>query len=148
MSKDMTCKDFQFEIGKTYKHVGSTIICRSGFHASRTLKGVLTHYPYENGNRFFKVSTPQIVAEMSDKVVCREITILEELSHKEVFFYLASGTTLDKITLVEKIMVKYKKDSEERQFLINTLIKKYEDEDDQYMLHHIRQVNKSIFYNL
>ena len=32
-NKDMTCRDFKFEIGKEYAHEGKVECCKSGFHA-------------------------------------------------------------------------------------------------------------------
>ena len=42
---DLTCRGFQYEIGKTYTMVGSPEICQRGFHFCRKLIDVLGYYP-------------------------------------------------------------------------------------------------------
>ena len=41
---DMTCRDFQYEEGKTYEFDGEPKLCECGFHACLNLGGVFNHY--------------------------------------------------------------------------------------------------------
>lgn len=34
---DWTCRDFQYEVGKTYKHNGNIKMCGAGFHFCQKL---------------------------------------------------------------------------------------------------------------
>ena len=103
MHEDMKAHyDFQYELGKTYavEDPDSISICEYGYHFSLNLKDVFRYYDLENNNRFFKVEalvrkkdydeygkvyTTTIFTDRVDKLVAKEITILEEVSVKEMF---------------------------------------------------------------
>ena len=103
MHKDMKAHyDFQYELGKTYtvEDPDSISICEYGYHFSLNLKDVFRYYDLANNNRFFKVEalvrkkdydeygktyTTTIFSDRVDKLVAKEITILEEVSVKEMF---------------------------------------------------------------
>ena len=106
MTKDMKGYDnFQFEVGKTYIKDGLIEICKNGFHLSLNLEDVLNHYGLCRGNRFFKVralvrkedlDNYGTITEVDNffygkqkiiknKLVSKEIEILEEFSDEELF---------------------------------------------------------------
>ena len=93
---------FQYELRKTYtvEDPDSVSICEYGYHFSLNLKDVFRYYDLANNNRFFKVEalvrkedydeygkvyTTTIFSDRVDKLVAKEITILEEVSVKEMF---------------------------------------------------------------
>lgn len=41
---DMTCRDFQYEEGKTYEFKGEPKLCEQGFHACLNLADIFTYY--------------------------------------------------------------------------------------------------------
>ena len=106
MTEDMKgYDDFQFEVGKTYIKDGLIEICKNGFHLSLNLEDVLHHYGLCKGNRFFKVRALVRKKDLDEygtitevdnffygkqkiiknKLVSKEIEILEEFSDEELF---------------------------------------------------------------
>ena len=82
MNYDMTCRDFHYEIGKTYK-TDSVELCKCGFHACLNPRNVRYYYPQDKGSRHFKVKLSGEIAKCDEpytKVAATEITILEEIT--------------------------------------------------------------------
>ena len=76
------CKDFQYEIGKTYKHKGDIKLCDSGFHACKTLQQVWQYYVNNGYNVFCEVECGGKIVESQygdGKIVCSEITIVRQV---------------------------------------------------------------------
>ena len=85
MEFDMTCKDFQFHIGKTYK-TDKAELCECGFHACLNPRDVLDYYQDED-SRYFKVKLSGEITKCTSsdtKVAATEITILEEINIDKV----------------------------------------------------------------
>ena len=84
MKSDMTCRDFQYEIGKTYK-TDKVELCNCGFHSCLNTLDVLDYYSEERKSRYFKVKLSGEITKCGiwdTKIAATEITILEEISIK------------------------------------------------------------------
>lgn len=78
--KDLRCRGFQFEIGKTYEHSGPVEICRSGFHGvdGNPLR-VFEFYRPARSRYTLAEQNGQIKREHG-KIVSAEITIGAEIT--------------------------------------------------------------------
>ncbi|MGH8359066.1 MAG: DUF7666 domain-containing protein, partial [Pseudomonas sp.] len=85
-SASLQCRDFQFEVGKTYKHKGRLVLCLSGFHACEQPLDVLAYYPLADGNRYALVELRGVTKakKQDSKRVGRSITIIRELTMREL----------------------------------------------------------------
>ena len=89
---DWTCLGFQFEVGKSYIHQGELKVCSSGFHACLRLPDCFSYYRFSPKNKVARVLCEDYHShERDSKVVCRKITILEELSWERVLILVNSG---------------------------------------------------------
>jgi hypothetical protein len=82
---DLTCRGFQYEVGKTYTHDGPVEMCASGFHACLHPLDVLNYYPAA-GSRFALVEMLNATGgnEGSTKICGAEITIKAEMHIHEM----------------------------------------------------------------
>lgn len=94
--KDMTCRDYQYEMNKQHDMPEGepVVMCNSGFHFCDKLKDVYGFYNVENGNRFFEVKALvrrwkkdgfYKVEQRSDKMVAKSIIFTRELTIEEIF---------------------------------------------------------------
>ena len=86
MKTNMTCRDFRYEIGKTYK-TDKAKLCNCGSHACLSPIDVFGYYPQNEDSRYLKVKLSGEIAKcgiLDTKVAATEITILEEINIDEV----------------------------------------------------------------
>ena len=76
---DMTCRDFQYEEGKTYELDGEPKLCEKGFHACLNLAAVFNYYGGKIGENIVvhEVELEGVSEEHENisKVVAKKITI-------------------------------------------------------------------------
>lgn len=100
----MVCRDIQYEVGQTYTMPDEEVrICSNGYHACIRLADVALYYPIFT-SRFFEVEIEYCPDDIYDyhstlynntyigsyyradsKIVGRKISILKELSEKEIY---------------------------------------------------------------
>jgi len=82
MNEDMTCRGFQYEVGKTYTIEGGIKICGKGFHFCRDIISVFNYYGRFK-SRVFEVEADGYI-EKGDKLCCQKITIVREVKGIEL----------------------------------------------------------------
>ena len=80
--KNLRCKGFQFEIGKTYEHEGAVVICQSGFHG---IEGhplqVLRYYSPATSRYAVATQSGSLARDSEDsKIVSAKIIIDAEIA--------------------------------------------------------------------
>jgi len=103
--KNLKCQDFQYEVGKKYVHDSKVKLCKSGFHFCLKLEDVFGYYSIEpeKKNKYCKVkgfvkkedrnsygynSYDATGIHYNNKLVAKEIEILQELSVEDIFPFM------------------------------------------------------------
>ena len=82
MNSDMTCRDFKYEVGETYK-TDKVKLYKCGFHACLNPRDVLGYYYPKNNSRYYNVKLSGEITKcgyFDTQVAATEITILEEIT--------------------------------------------------------------------
>ena len=88
---DWTCRGFQYEVGKTFKHDGNIEMCGAGFHFCQKISDCFNYYAFNSSNKVAEVEAIGLVETRNDKSVTNEITILRELTWHEVLDLANTG---------------------------------------------------------
>ena len=80
-NKDLICKGFQYEIGKTYSIKESPIPCNRGFHFCKSIAETYEFYPMSENTRICKIEALGEIQTDDEKKYCTNvIKIIEEVT--------------------------------------------------------------------
>ena len=80
--KDMKCRGFQYELGKTAEADGDIELCENGLHACEMPLDVLSYYAPGNGSRYFEAELEDVSDEKrgdDTKRVGKKLTLSAEI---------------------------------------------------------------------
>jgi len=90
--KDLKCKGFQYEIGKTYTTKEEIALCSSGFHFCQDFKDVNDFYNFNLDNtRFCEVKATGKTLSEEGKTVTNKLVIGREIARQEMYETLNEG---------------------------------------------------------
>ena len=81
--QDLTCLDFQYEVGKTYHQDGDLQVCANGFHFCKNLTDCFEFYD-KFDSRFCEVEALSDCEQRMNKFATLDIKIVRELSREEI----------------------------------------------------------------
>ena len=88
---DWTCRGFQYEVGKTFKHNGKIEMCGAGFHFCRKASDCFNYYSFNSNNKVAEVEAIGLVETEGDKSVTDEIVIVREIEWRELLDIVNEG---------------------------------------------------------
>lgn len=91
--KDWSCRNFQYEVGKTYEMNGDPVLCEKGFHFCTKLADCFNYYSFNSENKVAEIEALGDIDESnSDSKCCtNKIKIIKELSWHEVLDLANAG---------------------------------------------------------
>ena len=94
-NSDLTCKGFQYEVGKEYHHKGKLELCESGFHACERLVDCFSFYPFREAETRVAEVLVWGKVEYEDvgvKLCASNIKVVRELTWSEVLSLCNTGS--------------------------------------------------------
>ena len=88
---DWTCRGYQYEVGKTFKHNGNIELCGSGFHFCQKASDCFNYYGFDSSNKVAEVLATGLVESSDDKSVTDELIIVREIPWTELLTIVNEG---------------------------------------------------------
>ena len=85
-NSDWTCRNFQYEVGKTYEMGGKPICCNRGFHFCKKALDCFRYYSFDPNNKVAEVEALGDIDTNNDDSKCstNKIHIIREITWQEV----------------------------------------------------------------
>ena len=90
---DWTCRDMQYEVGKSYEMTDEPVICKRGFHFCEKLVDCFDYYEFDSNNKVAEIEAygDLDIEEGCNKCCTNKIKIIHELNWHEVFDLVNTG---------------------------------------------------------
>ena len=89
---DWKCRDYQFEVGKTFKHEGTIGLCEEGFHFCEKVADCFSYYSFNPENKIAEVEAiGNVENDGGDKSVTDELVIVREVTWEEMLTMVNQG---------------------------------------------------------
>ena len=90
---DWTCRDFKYEVGKTYEMEEHPICCNNGFHFCTNLSDCFNYYGFNTNNKVAEIEALGEIDKSDDdtKHCTNKIKIVREIAWEEVLTLCNSG---------------------------------------------------------
>src|SRR5687768_368301 len=85
-NSDLTCRNFQFKVGKEYKHSGKIEICAKGFHFCLKANDCFEYYSFDPENIVCEVEAlGEVQYHDSDSKACTDhLKVVRQMTWHEV----------------------------------------------------------------
>lgn len=90
---DWTCRDMQYEVGKSYEMTDEPVICERGFHFCEKLVDCFNYYEFDSNNKVAEIEAYGDLdfEEGCNKCCTNKIKIIHELNWHEVLDLVNTG---------------------------------------------------------
>ena len=90
-NSDWTCRGFQYEVGKTFKHDGNIEMRGAGFHFCQKASDCFDYYNFDSRNKVAEIEAIGLVETRDNKSVTDEIKIVREIPWQELLTIVNEG---------------------------------------------------------
>ncbi len=88
---DWTCRNMQYEVGKTYEMDKKPSLCNRGYHFCKVAADCFNYYTFNPDNKVAEIEALGEIAEEGDKCSTNKICIIREIPWTELLFIVNTG---------------------------------------------------------